>query len=136
MTLKNLGRLERVELRYIWLSEASDFTPWLARKENLNILGETLRSSDAPTSTSEERCGAARPLAVLAALVLNDFLTIRGDSHATSPPIFLNLSGIVPQSRPHPGRSFFLQAHGTARPCSDTTSSMSTRTTTPRQSKY
>lgn len=42
MTNKNLGRLERVELRDIWLSEASDFTPWLARKENLDILGGTL----------------------------------------------------------------------------------------------
>jgi hypothetical protein len=42
MTVQNLGRLERVELRNIWLSEASDFTPWLARKENLDILGETL----------------------------------------------------------------------------------------------
>jgi hypothetical protein len=42
MNTKNLGRLERVELRDIWLSEASDFTPWLARKENLDILGETL----------------------------------------------------------------------------------------------
>jgi hypothetical protein len=40
--MTNLGRLERVELRDIWLSEASDFTPWLARKENLDILGETL----------------------------------------------------------------------------------------------
>ncbi len=38
----SLGRLERVELRDIWLSEASDFTPWLARKENLDILGDTL----------------------------------------------------------------------------------------------
>ena len=42
MTVKNLGRLEKVELRDIWLSEASDFTPWLARKENLDILGDTL----------------------------------------------------------------------------------------------
>lgn len=42
MTSKNLGRLERVELRNIWLSESSDFTPWLARAENLEILGETL----------------------------------------------------------------------------------------------
>lgn len=43
MTLEaNLGRLERVELRNIWQSEASHFTPWLARKENLEILGETL----------------------------------------------------------------------------------------------
>src|SRR3954454_5018740 len=42
MMNKSLGRLEKVELRNIWLSEASDFTPWLARKENLDILGETL----------------------------------------------------------------------------------------------
>jgi hypothetical protein len=42
MIVQNLGRLERIELRNIWLSEASDFTPWLARKENLEILGETL----------------------------------------------------------------------------------------------
>src|ERR1700756_3411596 len=39
---RSLGRLERVELRNIWLSEASDFTPWLARKENLDTLGEAL----------------------------------------------------------------------------------------------
>lgn len=37
-----LGRLTRVELRDIWMSEATDFTPWLAREENLAILGETL----------------------------------------------------------------------------------------------
>jgi RecB family endonuclease NucS len=42
MTVTNLGRLERVELRDIWLSEASDFTPWLARQENLAILADTL----------------------------------------------------------------------------------------------
>ena len=37
-----LGRLSRVDLRDIWVSESSDFTPWLARDENLEILGETL----------------------------------------------------------------------------------------------
>lgn len=37
-----LGRLKRVELREIWTSEASDFTPWLAREENLEVLAETL----------------------------------------------------------------------------------------------
>ena len=39
---RTLGRLTRVELRDIWSSEASDFTPWLAREENLSILGEVL----------------------------------------------------------------------------------------------
>jgi hypothetical protein len=37
-----LGILERVELRDIWLSEASDFTPWLAGNENLAQLGKTI----------------------------------------------------------------------------------------------
>jgi hypothetical protein len=37
-----LGNLEKVELRDVWRSEGSDFTPWLAREENLAKLGETL----------------------------------------------------------------------------------------------
>jgi len=39
---KALGRLERVDLRDIWLSEATEFTPWLAQPENLVILGEAV----------------------------------------------------------------------------------------------
>jgi len=42
MAADPLGRLRRVDLRQIWNSEASDFTPWLAREENLAILSETL----------------------------------------------------------------------------------------------
>lgn len=37
-----LGRLERVELRDIWISESSHFTPWLARPDNLSVLSEAL----------------------------------------------------------------------------------------------
>jgi hypothetical protein len=37
-----LGRLERQELRTVWVNEASGFTPWLAQPENLAILGQTL----------------------------------------------------------------------------------------------
>ncbi len=39
---RSLGRLERVDLRAIWNSEATDFTPWLARPENLSVLGDTI----------------------------------------------------------------------------------------------
>jgi len=42
MTEQPLGRLERVDLRNIWISETTSFTPWLARAENLAVLGETL----------------------------------------------------------------------------------------------
>ena len=42
MNGKPLGRLERVDLRTIWTIEATEFTPWLARIENLEVLGETL----------------------------------------------------------------------------------------------
>lgn len=42
MTPPPLGRLTPVELRDIWISEATEFTPWLARPENLTLLAETL----------------------------------------------------------------------------------------------
>jgi hypothetical protein len=42
MTDQPLGRLERVDLRDIWVSEATSFTPWLARPENMAVLAETL----------------------------------------------------------------------------------------------
>lgn len=37
-----LGRLEKVDLRDIWKTEAQDFTPWLAREDNLALLSDTL----------------------------------------------------------------------------------------------
>jgi hypothetical protein len=42
MSDKNLGRLQKVELREVWLSESSEFTPWLARDENLKLLSEAI----------------------------------------------------------------------------------------------
>jgi hypothetical protein len=42
MSTPPLGRLEKVDLRTIWESEATGFTPWLAEAENLAILGDTL----------------------------------------------------------------------------------------------
>ena len=40
--MSDLGRLERVDLHHIWQHEAQDFTPWLAREDNLALLGDTL----------------------------------------------------------------------------------------------
>ena len=41
MTL-NLGRLEKLDLRNVWLSESSHFTPWLAQPENLAVLADAV----------------------------------------------------------------------------------------------
>jgi hypothetical protein len=37
-----LGRLERIDLRGVWLSESSDFTPWLAEPDNLAVLADAI----------------------------------------------------------------------------------------------
>lgn len=42
MIQQNLGKLQKVKLRDVWASEASDFTPWLANDENIQILGDTI----------------------------------------------------------------------------------------------
>ena len=42
MSTKPLGRLNQVDLRQAWLSEASDFTPWLAQEENLKLLADAI----------------------------------------------------------------------------------------------
>jgi len=42
MTIASLGRLARVDLREIWESEATGFTPWLAESGNLSLLAEAV----------------------------------------------------------------------------------------------
>ena len=42
MKALQLAKIEQVDLREIWESEATHFTPWLATEENINFLGEVL----------------------------------------------------------------------------------------------
>ncbi len=37
-----LGKLEKVDLRDTWPNEATNFTPWLAKQENLKLLGDNI----------------------------------------------------------------------------------------------
>lgn len=59
MNRDTLGRLTRVELRDIWTSEATAFTPWLAREENLAVLAETL-GIDLELEAQEKEVGPFR----------------------------------------------------------------------------
>jgi hypothetical protein len=42
MQKQSLGRLQKVDLRDVWENESGDFTPWLAKEDNLSLLGEML----------------------------------------------------------------------------------------------
>lgn len=57
--MKNLGRLEKVELREVWTNESSGFTPWLAQAENLKLLGETI-GIDLELEAQEKEVGPFR----------------------------------------------------------------------------
>ena len=53
-----LGKLEKIEdLRSVWENEATDFTVWLAKDENLSLLGDTL-GIDIELIGREEAAGA------------------------------------------------------------------------------
>ena len=54
-----LDRLHPMDPREIWTTEDGDFTPWLAREENLQLLGNTLGMSLELDST-ESRVGPFR----------------------------------------------------------------------------
>lgn len=42
MKTDSLGKIKRIEIREIFKDEARDFTPWLAREENLALLSEEI----------------------------------------------------------------------------------------------
>ncbi|MDC3308731.1 DUF4268 domain-containing protein [Crocinitomicaceae bacterium] len=40
---KPLGKLQKVDIKTVWKTEYNHFTPWLAKEENIAILGEELK---------------------------------------------------------------------------------------------
>ena len=54
-----MGRLERVELRNVWKSEAGDFTPWLANEDNIKLLGDAI-GVDLEVEAQEKNVGPYR----------------------------------------------------------------------------
>jgi len=54
-----LGRLEKIDLREQWKKEDTDFTPWLARDENIELLSETI-GVELEVQSQEENVGPFR----------------------------------------------------------------------------
>lgn len=40
--MEEIGKLEKVDLRKLWNHEASEFTPWLSKEENIKLLGDSI----------------------------------------------------------------------------------------------
>jgi len=57
--MANLGRLERVDLRSAWASEAAYFTPWLAQEQNIKLLSDTI-GLDLEVQSTEQEVGPFR----------------------------------------------------------------------------
>lgn len=54
-----LARFEKVDLRAVWESESGSFTPWLAQKENLKLLGDAI-GVDLELEAQEKNVGPFR----------------------------------------------------------------------------
>jgi hypothetical protein len=59
MITQQLARLEQMDLKEVWSHEATAFTPWLARDENIALLGEAL-GLDLEVEAQEKAVGPFR----------------------------------------------------------------------------
>ena len=64
-----IGKLESVDVRKLWAHEQYDFSVWLAKEENLSILGEELGISFTDVKT-EQFIGSYRILTIAERIVL------------------------------------------------------------------
>jgi hypothetical protein len=55
----DIGRLEKLDLRYLWQREATEFTPWLAKEENIQLLSDAI-GIKLEVQSQEESVGAFR----------------------------------------------------------------------------
>lgn len=59
-TTIKLSTITQVDLRECWQSESSDFTPWLAKEENMKLLAESLNIDELEVVAQEEYVGPYR----------------------------------------------------------------------------
>lgn len=77
-----IGRLEKVDLRAIWKHEANDFTPWLAREENIALLSEET-GLDLELISEERQVGPFRADILCKNTIDNTFVLIENQLERT-----------------------------------------------------
>jgi len=78
----DLGRLQQVDLRKVWNDESRDFTPWLARDDNLASLGETI-GIDLELEAQEKNVGPFRADILCKNTLTNDWVLIENQLDKT-----------------------------------------------------
>ena len=76
------GRLEKVELRDFWYKEDRDFTPWLAKPENIEILSESI-GIELEVQSQEQNVGPFRADILCSDINDNHFVLIENQLERT-----------------------------------------------------
>lgn len=77
-----LGRLEKLELRNYWKKEDTEFTPWLAKEENIQILSEAI-GIELEVQGQEENVGPFRADILCVDLSNNHYVLIENQLERT-----------------------------------------------------
>ena len=78
-----LGTIKKIDLRDVWSSEASDFTPWLAKDENIALLGETI-GLELEVESQEKNVGPFRADILARDLTSNHYVLIENQLEQTN----------------------------------------------------
>lgn len=78
-----LGTIKKMDLRDVWSSEASDFTPWLAKDENIALLGEAI-GLELEVESQEKNVGPFRADILARDLTSNHYVLIENQLEQTN----------------------------------------------------
>jgi hypothetical protein len=84
-----LGRLQKIDLRKQWNKEDTDFTPWLAKEENIELLSETI-GIELEVQGLEENVGPFRADILCLDTANNHFVLIENQLDKTDHGLKLN----------------------------------------------
>lgn len=80
--MMKLGRLERLDLRTHWKKEGTEFTPWLAEEENIQLLSETI-GIELEVQSQEEGVGPFKADILCIDTATNHFVLIENQLERT-----------------------------------------------------
>src|SRR5688500_16692480 len=80
--MSTLGRLQSVDLRSVWASECTHFTPWLAQAENLELIGEAI-GVELELEAQEKRVGPFRADILCKDTITNSWVLIENQIEPT-----------------------------------------------------